>query len=85
MRKVVLFTLLLISLLYSEGIYSQGRIKPFDSFSREVLYHFNGKTSFQELSAKELVLKIIQDPASTEDFELFKINRAEIAALLHLD
>lgn len=85
MRKVVLFTLLLISLLYSEGIYSQGRIKPFDSFSREVLYHFNGKTSFQEFSAKELVLKIIQDPASTEDFELFKINRAEIAALLHLD
>ena len=56
MKKVVLFTLLLISLLYSEGIYDQGRIKPFDSFSRDVLYHFNGKTSFQEFSAKELVL-----------------------------
>ncbi|HPW94606.1 MAG TPA: cytochrome c biogenesis protein CcsA [Fibrobacteraceae bacterium] len=85
MKKVVIFTLFFISLLWSEGIYDQGRIKPFDSFSRDILFSFNGKSSFQGLSAKELILKIIQDPASTNEFELFKINRAEVAELLHLD
>lgn len=85
MRKSFLFILIFISLLWSEGIYDQQRIKPFDSFCREILFDFNGKTTFQGLSATELILKIIQEPSSTAHFDLFKINRAEVAELLHLD
>ena len=77
--------MIMTSAIFAEGIFDQGRLKPFDSFARDVLYHWNGKSSFKKNTASEVVLKVIQEPANTEDWELFKINRADAAELLHLD
>lgn len=73
------------SSLFAEGIFDQGRLKPFDSFARDVLYHWNGKSTFEKKAASEIVLKVIQEPAATTGWALFKINRADVAELLHLD
>lgn len=66
-------------------IYSDGRIKPMDSFARNALYQMSGKTSVGGIGASGWVERIVLHAPGTDAAPLFRVNRAEVNALLHLD
>jgi len=87
MMKLILFFVLLcvFSLQAQEAIYHGGRIKPMDTFARDALSIMAGKTSLQGVSAKEWIFSMVNHPETTDTVPFFKVNRADVAELLHLD
>ncbi|MFA6343063.1 MAG: hypothetical protein WCX75_09410, partial [Fibrobacteraceae bacterium] len=87
MMRRILFSILLcvVSLQAQEAIYHGGRIKPMDTFARDALSIMAGKTSLQGVSAKEWIFSMVNHPETTDTVPFFKVNRADVAELLHLD
>ena len=85
-RPLILFVILCVfSLQAQEAIYHGGRIKPMDTFARDALSIMAGKTSLQGISAKEWIFSMVNHPENTDTVPFFKVNRADVAELLHLN
>ena len=59
----------------SISIQHQGRIKPFDTFSREVLRTVYGRESYKKRSAVEVILSWLIIPDFWEEMELFLVEK----------
>ena len=59
----------------SISIQHQGRIKPFDTFSREVLKTVYGRESYKKRSAVEVILSWLIIPDFWEEMELFLVEK----------
>lgn len=64
------------------AILDEGRIKPLDTYSRNILLQFSGKRTFDRKPAIEWLAKLIFTPEQTLDDKVFLINSPEIAAAI---
>jgi len=60
------------------AVLHEGRVKPFDTFARNLLLQFSGKTSHNSQPAFHWAARLIFAPASTMDDKIFLINSPEI-------
>jgi len=60
------------------AILHEGRIKPLDTFARNLLLQFSGRTSYNNRPAMNWVARLLFAPASTKDDKVFLINNSEI-------
>jgi ABC-type transport system involved in cytochrome c biogenesis permease subunit len=74
-----------IALHAQQMIYHEGRIKPMDTFARDAMNIMAGRTSWNNLSANEWVLTIVNDRERTDTIPFLKVIRADVAELLHLN
>lgn len=61
-----------------------GRIKPYDSFAREMLEIVYGKTTFEKRNATEIVLTWMLAPQSWEDKKIFEVRNHQVLEALKL-
>lgn len=61
-----------------------GRIKPYDSFAREMLEIVYGKTTFEKRAASEIVLTWMLSPQSWQDKKIFEVRNHQVLAALNL-
>lgn len=66
-------------------VQSGGRLKPFDSFAREVVLFETGSRSFQKWNAVDLLFSWITYPDYWETQPLIRINREDVRRQLGLD
>jgi ABC-type transport system involved in cytochrome c biogenesis permease subunit len=66
-------------------ILENGRIKPLDTFARNLLLRFSGKTSYEKTSALSWVIKLLFAPDLTRDDKIFLINHPDIIESLGLE
>ena len=66
-------------------VQADGRIKPFDTFSREMLEIVYGKGSFEGRKAHEIILTWMLSPTAWENKELFEVRNHEVLKALGLD
>ena len=55
-----------------------GRLKPFDTFSREMLSMIYGKTSFEGRAATEIVLTWMLSPSAWADKKIFEVRNHQV-------
>jgi len=60
------------------AVLHEGRVKPFDTYARNLLLQFSGRTSFKKQPATDWVARLLFAPASTKDDKVFLINSSEI-------
>jgi cytochrome c-type biogenesis protein CcsB len=66
-------------------VQSGGRLKPFDSFAREVVLFETGSQSFQKWGAMDLLFSWITNPDAWELKPLIRINREDVKRQLGLE
>ncbi|MCO5141742.1 MAG: cytochrome c biogenesis protein CcsA [Oligoflexia bacterium] len=66
-------------------IQSAGRLKPFDTFSREAFDLFVGKEKFRGKESYELVLSILFEPQVWQEIQFIQISHQELRKDLALD
>ncbi len=64
------------------AILQDGRIKPIDTYARNVLLQFYGRQSFRKEKAVHWLARLLFDPESTLKDKVFLINNPEIAAAI---
>jgi len=60
------------------AILHEGRIKPVDTYARNLLLQFSGRTTFHSKPAVHWLARLVFAPASTKDDKIFLINNPEI-------
>ncbi len=66
-------------------IQNGGRVKPLDSFAREVVLHLTGSRKFEGWEPAEMVLSIMAQPKQWDSRPLIKVQRADVKRQLMLD
>lgn len=97
MKSVVLGLLLLFSSVGSTAILSEGeslralpvqadgRVKPYDSFAREMLEIIYGKQKYEGREAYEIILTWMLAPQTWQSKELFEVRNIDVLKRLGLD
>ncbi len=99
MKKMTLFGVLCLSLLISFGaqalpvgerlralpVQADGRIKPFDTFAKEMLEIVYGKKTFEKREAYEIILTWMLSPQAWQNKELFEVKNHDLLTALKLD
>lgn len=62
-----------------------GRVKPYDTFAREILQLIYGKQKFQDREAYEIILTWMLSPQDWSDRPLFEVRHKEVLRQLKLD
>jgi ABC-type transport system involved in cytochrome c biogenesis permease subunit len=62
-----------------------GRLKPFDSFAREVLLLVHGKNHFERRNPSEIVFTWILQPTAWQEKQLFEVKYRDLKTALRLD
>lgn len=62
-----------------------GRIKPYDTFAREMLQLIYGKQTYQNREAYEIILTWMLSPQDWQDRNLFEVRHKDVLAQLKLD
>lgn len=70
--------------LNSLPVQDAGRIKPFDTFAKEMLQIVYGKTEYEGRKAAEIVLTWILSPSAWQGKALFEVRNHEVLKALHL-
>ncbi|UOF02320.1 cytochrome c biogenesis protein [Bdellovibrio reynosensis] len=70
--------------LKSLPVQDGGRIKPYDSFSREMLEIVYGKSKFEGRAATEIVLTWMLSPQAWHDKKIFEVRNHEVLTALNL-
>lgn len=91
------FLLLTITLLLSIGVSAKsgdelkylpvqdgGRVKPYDSFAREMLEIVYGKTSYEKRDATEIVMTWMLSPQAWQDKKIFEVRNHQVLDALKL-
>ena len=83
---------MLIASLFGNGlkfneipIQEDGRIKPLDSFARNQLLIFSGKSKLHDYDAIEWLFKIVNRDPSIKNEKIFKIENPDIVKMLKID
>jgi ABC-type transport system involved in cytochrome c biogenesis permease subunit len=63
-------------------ILENGRLKPLDTYARNILLRFSGKQSFQKEKAIAWLARLLFSPGETQNDKIFLINNPEIATTL---
>ncbi|MBL7543715.1 MAG: cytochrome c biogenesis protein CcsA [Bdellovibrionaceae bacterium] len=71
--------------LRSLPVQADGRVKPFDSFAREMLELIYGKQKFETRDAYEIILTWMLAPEPWQNRELFEVRNFEVLTHLGLD
>jgi cytochrome c-type biogenesis protein CcsB len=66
-------------------VQSNGRIKPLDTYTREMVLFMTGSRSFQGWSATEFVFSLIGHPRVWTEKEFIQVNREDVRKQLGLD
>ncbi len=99
MKKLILiWTLALTSVFFGPSSFAKegdgllylpvqdgGRIKPYDTFAREMLQLVYGKTSFQGREAYEIIFTWLLSPQDWQDRDLFEVRHKEVLKQLKLN
>lgn len=91
------FLVLAMTLLFSIGVFAKsgdaikslpvqdsGRIKPYDSFAREMLEIVYGKTSYEKRAATEIVMTWMLSPQAWQDKKIFEVRNHQVLEALKL-
>src|SRR5687768_9741030 len=62
-----------------------GRIKPYDTFAREMLQLVYGKQKYQGREAYEIILTLMLSPQDWGDRDLFEVRHKEVLSQLKLN
>jgi cytochrome c-type biogenesis protein CcsB len=62
-----------------------GRVKPYDTFAREILQLVYGKQTYEKREAYEIILTWMLTPADWQDRPLFEVRHKEVLKQLKLD
>ncbi len=62
----------------------QGRIKPFETYSKNILLQFSGREHYQKESACEWMARFLFAPRTTSDDKIFIVNHPEILEALKI-
>ncbi len=65
-------------------ILDDGRIKPLDTYARNLLIRFSGKDSFERKDAIQWLARLLFAPETTKDDKIFLINNPDIALALSI-
>ena len=66
-------------------VQSGGRIKPLDSFARELVLYVSGKTSFQNWNPVDMLFSWVSSPQEWEDRPFVQVARVDVRKQLVLD
>lgn len=91
------FLVLMITLLWSFGVFAKtgdalkflpvqdgGRVKPYDSFAKEMLEIIYGKTSYEKRDATEIVMTWMLSPQAWQDKKIFEVRNHQVLDALKL-
>jgi len=97
MRRLQVILVLLLSLLVYKGAFAAagdqlrylpvqnaGRIKPYDSFAKEMLEIVYGKSTFEGRAAPEIIFTWMLSPTAWEDKKIFEVRNHEVLKALQL-
>lgn len=97
MRRLQVILILLISLLVYKGAFAAagdalgylpvqdaGRIKPYDTFSKEMLEIVYGKSSFEGRGASEIIFTWMLSPTAWQGKKIFEVRNHEVLKALGL-
>lgn len=71
--------------LHSETPVSvESSVRPFDSFARGFLDDLSGRVKYKKTTAANVVRQILVSPESARHYEIFKVLRSDVSAILHL-
>lgn len=97
MRRLQVILILLISLLVYKGAFAAsgdalsylpvqdaGRIKPYDSFSKEMLEIVYGKSTFEGRGASEIIFTWMLSPTAWQGKKIFEVRNHEVLKALGL-
>jgi ABC-type transport system involved in cytochrome c biogenesis permease subunit len=71
-----------VKALEAVPVLHEGRLKPMITYARHMLLQFSGRTSYQSLSAIQVMAKILFAPETVGDMRIFLINNPEVAEAL---
>ncbi|WP_413287869.1 cytochrome c biogenesis protein [Bdellovibrio sp. HCB337] len=98
MKRLQVILLLILSLLVFKGAYaaapgsalgslpvqSDGRVKPYDTFAKEMLEIVYGKKSFEGRGAAEIIFTWMLSPSAWKDKKIFEVRNHEVLKALKL-
>lgn len=67
------------------AILEEGRVKPLDTYARNVLLQFSGRRSFEKKPAIQWLARLLFAPETTRNDRIFLINNPEIAQALSVE
>ncbi len=70
--------------LRSLPVQDGGRIKPYDTFAREMLQLVHGKTTYQDRNASEIIFTWMLAPQDWQDRDLFEVRNKDVLKQLKL-
>ena len=74
-----------LSVLESFAILQDGRVKPLDTFARNILIQFSGHSTFNRQPALHWLARLLLAPETTRDDKIFLINNPEILTALGVE
>jgi len=97
MKRLQLILIVLISMLVFKAAFAApgdalkylpvqdaGRIKPYDTFSRETLELVYGKPEYEGRAAPEIILTWLLSPTAWQNKKIFEVRNHEVLKALHL-
>lgn len=97
MKRLQIILILLLSLLVCKGSFAApgealrylpvqhaGRIKPYDTFAKEILELVYGKSTYEGREAPEIVLTWMLSPSAWEGKKIFEVRNHEILKAMNL-
>ncbi len=66
-------------------ILNQGRLKPLDSYARNLLLRFSGKSSYKKKPAISWLAEALYDSEKTFDYKIFLINNPEVLEAISVE
>lgn len=97
MRRLQVILILLISLLVCTGVFATpgealrylpvqnaGRIKPYDTFSKEMLEIVYGKSKFEGRGAPEIILTWMLSPSAWQNKKIFEVRNHDVLKAMKL-
>ncbi|MDB5047699.1 MAG: hypothetical protein JWO30_770 [Fibrobacteres bacterium] len=71
-----------VGALEAVPVLHEGRLKPMITYARHMLLQFSGRTSYEKLSAMQVMARILFTPELSGDLRIFLINNPEVAEAL---
>ncbi|HEY8269282.1 MAG TPA: hypothetical protein VIG33_00215 [Pseudobdellovibrionaceae bacterium] len=97
MRRLQFILVLLLSMLIYKDVFAApgdemrylpvqdaGRIKPYDTFSKEVLELIYGKSTFEDHGAPEIIFTWMLSPTAWQSKKIFEVRNHEVLKALKL-
>src|SRR5437868_6636199 len=97
MRRLQFILILLLSMMFFKGAFAvsgealgklqvqhAGRIKPYDTFAKEMLEIVYGKPQYEGRAATEIILTWMLSPTAWQSKKIFEVRNHEVLKTLNL-